>query len=97
MGIVAVVLLTLLVPLSFVVTVHVVQRGFDLSGDQGGKTDPLFGSIFNFVGLIEFLALAAVALADRADHRAGTFSGGMKRRLNLGAALIHGPSLLLLD
>jgi ABC-2 type transport system ATP-binding protein len=41
--------------------------------------------------------LAAVALADRADARAGPFSGGMKRRLNLGAALVHGPSLLLLD
>jgi ABC-2 type transport system ATP-binding protein len=41
--------------------------------------------------------LAAVALADRADERAGTFSGGMKRRLNLGAGLVHGPSLLLLD
>jgi ABC-2 type transport system ATP-binding protein len=41
--------------------------------------------------------LAAVALSDRADQRAGTFSGGMKRRLNLGAALIHGPALLLLD
>jgi ABC-2 type transport system ATP-binding protein len=41
--------------------------------------------------------LAAVALGDRADERAGTFSGGMKRRLNLGAALVHGPALLLLD
>jgi ABC-2 type transport system ATP-binding protein len=41
--------------------------------------------------------LASVALADRADERAGTFSGGMKRRLNLGAALVHGPLLLLLD
>jgi ABC-2 type transport system ATP-binding protein len=41
--------------------------------------------------------LAAVALSDRADERAGTFSGGMKRRLNLGAALVHGPLLLLLD
>jgi ABC-2 type transport system ATP-binding protein len=41
--------------------------------------------------------LAAVALSDRADERAGTFSGGMKRRLNLGAALVHGPALLLLD
>lgn len=41
--------------------------------------------------------LAAIGLADRADKRAGTFSGGMKRRLNLGAALIHRPQLLLLD
>jgi ABC-2 type transport system ATP-binding protein len=41
--------------------------------------------------------LAAVALSDRADQRAGTFSGGMQRRLNLGAALVHRPRLLLLD
>jgi ABC-2 type transport system ATP-binding protein len=41
--------------------------------------------------------LASVALADRADQRVSTFSGGMKRRLNLGAALVHGPRLLLLD
>ncbi len=41
--------------------------------------------------------LAAVGLSDRADDRAQTFSGGMKRRLNLGGALVHGPRLLLLD
>ena len=41
--------------------------------------------------------LGAVALGDRADHRVDTFSGGMKRRLNLGAALVHRPELLLLD
>ena len=41
--------------------------------------------------------LAAVGLEDRADDRAATFSGGMKRRLNLGAALVHEPRLLLLD
>src|SRR5262249_12089556 len=40
---------------------------------------------------------AAIGLTDRADHRVRTFSGGMKRRLNLGAALIHRPRLLLLD
>ncbi len=41
--------------------------------------------------------LAAVGLTDRADDRAGTFSGGMKRRLNLAAAVVHGPKLLFLD
>jgi ABC-2 type transport system ATP-binding protein len=41
--------------------------------------------------------LASIGLADRADQRAEVFSGGMKRRLNLGAALIHHPSLILLD
>ncbi|MFO0807986.1 MAG: ABC transporter ATP-binding protein [Gemmataceae bacterium] len=41
--------------------------------------------------------LDTIALADRADHRAGTFSGGMKRRLNLGCALMHRPRILYLD
>ncbi len=41
--------------------------------------------------------LTAVGLHDRADHRAGTFSGGMKRRLNLAVAVVHSPKLLLLD
>jgi ABC-2 type transport system ATP-binding protein len=41
--------------------------------------------------------LAAIGLADRANHRVNTFSGGMKRRLNLGVALVHQPRLLLLD
>ncbi len=41
--------------------------------------------------------LAAVGLTDRAGERVEGFSGGMKRRLNLGAALVHEPRLLLLD
>jgi ABC-2 type transport system ATP-binding protein len=41
--------------------------------------------------------LRALGLDDRAGQRVGTFSGGMQRRLNLGAALVHQPQLLLLD
>jgi ABC-2 type transport system ATP-binding protein len=41
--------------------------------------------------------LTTVGLADRAHHKVQTYSGGMKRRLNLGAALVHRPRLLLLD
>ena len=41
--------------------------------------------------------LAAVELSGRATDRAGEFSGGMKRRLNLAAAIVHRPTILLLD
>jgi ABC-2 type transport system ATP-binding protein len=41
--------------------------------------------------------LEAMGLADRADDRVDTYSGGMQRRLNLGAALVHRPDLVLLD
>ena len=41
--------------------------------------------------------LETIGLAERADRRAVTFSGGMQRRLNLGIALVHEPTLLLLD
>jgi ABC-type multidrug transport system ATPase subunit len=38
-----------------------------------------------------------VGLSDRANDKVQTFSGGMKRRLNLAAALLHDPQILLLD
>ena len=42
-------------------------------------------------------SLALVGLADRARDKVSTFSGGMKRRLNLAASLLHDPDILLLD
>ncbi len=41
--------------------------------------------------------LEVIGLTDRADDRAGEFSGGMKRRLNIGIGLLHEPQLLILD
>ena len=61
----------------------------------------LFGGLY---GLLPDLlrsradeALQLVDLADRRDERVKNFSGGMKRRLNIAAALLHDPDLILLD
>src|SRR5256712_11776659 len=42
-------------------------------------------------------ALELVGLAERARHRVAKYSGGMKRRLNLAAGLLHDPDVVLLD
>jgi len=42
-------------------------------------------------------AMDLVGLSDRVDDRVATYSGGMKRRLNLAAGLLHDPDILLLD
>ena len=41
--------------------------------------------------------LAIVDLEDAADRRVGTYSGGMQRRLDLAAALVHRPRIVFLD
>jgi ABC-2 type transport system ATP-binding protein len=41
--------------------------------------------------------LDLVGLADRGKDRIGTYSGGMKRRANMAAGLLHHPKLLVLD
>ena len=41
--------------------------------------------------------LAMVGLEDRGDDKVAQYSGGMKRRLNLAAALVHEPRVLVLD
>ena len=41
--------------------------------------------------------LEIIGLADRQNDRVGTFSGGMKRRVNIGAALLHKPAVVIMD
>lgn len=57
-----------------------------LYGLQGGALEERVQKMLELVGL-----------TDRAHSRAETYSGGMKRRLNLAAGLMHDPQLLLLD
>jgi ABC-2 type transport system ATP-binding protein len=41
--------------------------------------------------------LEVIGLADRQKGRVGTFSGGMKRRVNIGVALLHKPQVVIMD
>ncbi len=60
-----------------------------------------FGRIYLLSGaaLVERMAsvLELVGLSDRAGDAVKTFSGGMKRRLNIAVGLIHQPRILYLD
>ncbi len=60
-----------------------------------------FGALYGLSGAALDKAIASaldlVGLADRIDDRVSTYSGGMKRRLNLAAGLLHDPDILLLD
>ena len=60
-----------------------------------------FGALYGLAGAPLEGAIASalelVGLADRARHRVREYSGGMKRRLNLAAGLLHDPDVLLLD
>src|SRR5699024_5444690 len=39
----------------------------------------------------------SIGLTDRAKSKVSTYSGGMKRRLNIGCALIHEPDIIMMD
>jgi ABC-2 type transport system ATP-binding protein len=60
-----------------------------------------FGQLYGLSGALlkarVEASLAFVGLGDRRRDRVETYSGGMKRRLNIAAAVLHEPDLVLLD
>jgi ABC-2 type transport system ATP-binding protein len=77
---------------------------------QGGASDPrmsgrgelvLQGRLFGLSGTAAHARaqelLEAVDLADAADRATGTYSGGMRRRLDVAIGMVHRPGLLFLD
>jgi ABC-2 type transport system ATP-binding protein len=60
-----------------------------------------FGRIYGLGGQILKdrirFCLEMVGLENRADQRVSTYSGGMKRRANLAAGILHNPRILFLD
>jgi ABC-2 type transport system ATP-binding protein len=66
------------------------EENLELFGSLYGLThSALTGAMDRTLGLVQ--------LADRRKDRVIAYSGGMKRRLNLAAALLHNPRILLLD
>src|SRR5438309_2741600 len=70
----------------------------DLTGRENLR---FFARLYGRRGAVRDERVAAcldlVGLADRADERVDTYSGGMQRRLNIAAGLLHQPRLLVLD
>ena len=57
----------------------------------------LFGASKNDATARAKELLGLVQLSDASDRRAGTYSGGMRRRLDLAMSLVHQPKVLFLD
>lgn len=60
-----------------------------------------FGRIYGLQGTLLKKRIQAmlelVGLADRQKDLIGTYSGGMKRRINIAASLLHEPTLVIMD
>lgn len=60
-----------------------------------------FGALYGLKGAAlkrqAMETLALVGLEDKAKSKVKTFSGGMKRRLNIACGLVHRPKILILD
>ena len=82
--------------------IGLVPQDISLFEDFGARGNlELFGALYGIKGALlkerVDAALELVGLTDRARDKPSSYSGGMKRRLNIAAALVHDPDLLVLD
>ncbi len=82
--------------------IGVVPQDIALYEDLSGRENLLFWGRMYGMGGAELNkrvdeVLEMIGLVDRQKDRVDKYSGGMKRRVNIGAALLHKPSLLYLD
>jgi len=89
-------------PLQAKESLGVVPQDIALYPDLSARENLMFwGKMYNLRGaplkarVDEVLEI--IGLSDRQRDRVGTFSGGMKRRVNIGAALLHKPSVIIMD
>jgi ABC-2 type transport system ATP-binding protein len=89
-------------PLDVKKKIGVVPQEISLYPTMSAKENLLFwGKMYGLSGKLAKKrvdeVLEYVGLRDRANDKIETFSGGMKRRINIGASLMHEPKLLIMD
>ncbi len=82
--------------------IGVAPQALAIYGELSGRENlDFFGTLYGLKGAAKRAAvdrvLELVGLTDRQHDLAEGYSGGMKRRLNLGAAMVHDPDLLIFD
>ena len=71
----------------------VVPQDIALYPDLSARENLIFWALKSRVDEV----LEVIGLADRQKDHVGKFSGGMKRRVNIGAALLHKPQVIIMD
>jgi ABC-2 type transport system ATP-binding protein len=89
-------------PMAVKRTIGVVPQEIALYDDLSARENLNFWAKMYGLGGAELArrvdeVLDVIGLVDRQKSRVDTYSGGMKRRLNIGIALLHRPQILILD
>lgn len=89
-------------PMKVKESLGVVPQEIALYEDLSAKENLMFwGKMYGLRGAVLKIRvdeiLETIGLADRQNGRVGKFSGGMKRRVNIGVALLHKPKVIYMD